>query len=76
MLVTAAVFHSTMLPYVVVAVLGLVTHAFTAVTMLAFVMAVIEVTWAGSSRSSKPTSPYDRRRLVPRSGYTAVGGSL
>jgi hypothetical protein len=40
MLVTAAVFHSPMLPYVllVAAVLGLVTHAVTAVAMLLFVM--------------------------------------
>ena len=40
MLVTAAVFQSPMLPYVVVAVLGLVTHAVTAVPMLPSVMAV------------------------------------
>jgi hypothetical protein len=40
MLVTAAVFHSTMLPYVATAVVGFVAHAVTAVPMFAFVMAV------------------------------------
>jgi hypothetical protein len=40
MLVTTAVFQSAMLPYVVVAVLGLVNHAVTAVPMFVFVMAV------------------------------------
>ena len=40
MLVTAAVFQPTMLPYVAVAVVGLVIHAVTAVPMLASVMAV------------------------------------
>ncbi len=40
MLVTAAVFQSTMLPYVVVAAAASVTHAVTAVPMLLFVMAV------------------------------------
>ena len=40
MLVTATVFQSPMLPYAVVAVLGLVTHTFTAVTMLLSVMHV------------------------------------
>jgi hypothetical protein len=38
--VTDAVFQSAMLPYVVAAVPGLVTHAVTAVPMFAFVMAV------------------------------------
>ncbi len=37
MLVTAAVFQPAMLPNVVVAVVGLVTHAVTAVPMLPFV---------------------------------------
>ena len=40
MLLTAEVSQSTMLPYVVVAVLGLVTQAVTAAPMLLFVMAV------------------------------------
>ncbi len=40
MLLTAAVFQPTMLPYVVAAVLGLVTQSVTAVPMFAFVMAV------------------------------------
>ena len=40
MLVTAAVFQPAIGPYVVVAVVGLVTHAVTAVPMLPFVMAV------------------------------------
>jgi hypothetical protein len=40
MLLTAAVFQSAMLPYVVAAVVGFVTHAVTAVAMFAFVMAV------------------------------------
>jgi hypothetical protein len=38
--VSAAVFQPTMLPYVVAAVPGFVTHAVTAVPMLPFVMAV------------------------------------
>jgi hypothetical protein len=38
MLVTAAVFQPPMLPYVVVAVVGLVIHAVTAAPMLASVM--------------------------------------
>ena len=38
--VTDAVFQSAMLPYVVAAVPGLVTHAVTAVPMFVFVMAV------------------------------------
>ncbi len=38
MLVTAAVFQPTMLPYVVVAVVGSVSHAVTAVPMLALVI--------------------------------------
>jgi hypothetical protein len=40
MLLTAAVFQPTMLPYVVAAVTGLVTQAVTAVRMFVFVMAV------------------------------------
>jgi hypothetical protein len=40
MLLTAAVFQPTMLPYVFTAVPGLVTHAVTAVPMFVFVMAV------------------------------------
>ena len=44
MLVTAAVFQLTMLPYVVVAVVGLVTHAVTAVPMLPSVMHKAHVT--------------------------------
>jgi hypothetical protein len=40
MLLTEAVFQLTMLPYVVVAVAGLVNHAVTAAPMLLFVMAV------------------------------------
>jgi hypothetical protein len=38
MLVTAAVFQSTMLPYAVAAVVGLVSHAMTATPMLHCVM--------------------------------------
>ena len=40
MLVTAAVFQSAIDPYVVVAVVGLVTHAITAVFKFVSVMAV------------------------------------
>ena len=40
MLVTAAVFQSAMLPYVVAALLRLIAHAVTAAPMFAFVMAV------------------------------------
>ncbi len=40
MLLTALVSQSVMLPYVVVAALGLVNHAVTAAPMFAFVMAV------------------------------------
>jgi hypothetical protein len=40
MLVTAAVFQPTILPYVVIAVVGLVAHAVKAVPMLASVMGV------------------------------------
>ena len=40
MVVTAAVFQPTMLPYVVVAVVGFVIHDVTAVSMLESVMAV------------------------------------
>jgi hypothetical protein len=40
MLLTAEVSQSTMLPYVVAAVTGLVTHSVTAVPMFVFVMAV------------------------------------
>ena len=40
MLLTAEVSQPTMLPYVVVAVLGFDLHAVTAVPMFAFVMAV------------------------------------
>jgi hypothetical protein len=42
MRVTAAVFQSPMLPYVVAAVVGLVIHAVTAVAMLASVMQVTQ----------------------------------
>jgi hypothetical protein len=44
MLVTAAVFHSTMLPYVVDAVGRLVVHAVTAMPMLPFVMHMAHAT--------------------------------
>ncbi len=44
MLVTAAVFQSTIGPYVVVAVVGLVAHAVTAVAKFALVMAVSAAT--------------------------------
>jgi hypothetical protein len=44
MQLTAAVFQSAMLPYVVVAALGVVTHAVTAVAMLLFVMHMAHVT--------------------------------
>jgi hypothetical protein len=43
MLVTAAVFQSAMLPYVVVAVVGSVAHNVTAAPMLLFVMHVAHI---------------------------------
>jgi hypothetical protein len=44
MQLTALTFQSAMLPYVVVAALGVVTHAVTAVAMLLFVMHMAHVT--------------------------------
>ena len=44
MSLTAAVFHATMLPYVVAAVVASVSHAVTAVRMLLFVMHMAQVT--------------------------------
>jgi hypothetical protein len=52
MSVTAAVFHVTILPYVVVAVLGFILHAVAAALMLSFVIAVSEWTPPRSERSS------------------------
>jgi hypothetical protein len=43
-LVTAEVLHSAMSPYVVAAVVGLVTHAVTAAPMLPFVMHMAHAT--------------------------------
>ena len=61
MLVTAAVSQSAIGPYVVVAVVGLVTHAITAVFKFASVMAVSAVTCAGRKRSSaRPARRVDR----------------
>ena len=44
MSLTAAVFHSTMSPYVVAAAVELVSHAITAAPMLPFVMHMAHVT--------------------------------
>ena len=51
MLVTADVSQSAIEPYVVVAGVGLVTHAITAVFKFASVMAVCAATCAGRKRS-------------------------
>ena len=61
MLVTAAVFQSAIGPYVVVAVLGLVSHSVAAVPMFPLVMAVCAATCAGrKSSSTTPTRRCDR----------------
>jgi hypothetical protein len=61
MLVTAAVFQSAIGPYVVVAVVGLVSHAVAAVSMFALVTAVCAATCAGrKSSSATPTRRCDR----------------
>jgi hypothetical protein len=61
MVVTAAVFHSAIGPYVVVAVVGLVSHAVAAVPMFALVIAVCTATCAGrKSSSATPTRRCDR----------------
>jgi hypothetical protein len=61
MLVTAAVFQSAIGPYVVVAVVGLVSHAVAAVPMFASVMAACAATCAGrKSSSATPTRRCDR----------------
>jgi hypothetical protein len=61
MVVTAAVFQSAIGPYVVVAVVGLVSHAVAAVLMFALVMAVCASTCAGrKSSSTRPTRRCDR----------------
>ena len=61
MLVTAAVSQSAIGPYVAVAVVGLVTHAITAVFKFVSVMAVCAATCAGRKRSSaRPTRRCDR----------------
>ena len=61
MLVTAAVFQSAIGPYVVVAVVGSVSHAVTAVPMFVLVMAVCAATCAGrNSSSATPTRRCDR----------------
>ena len=58
MLITAAVFQATMLPYIVTAVVGLVSHAVTAVPMLALVMAVRELVGDGVGAGVGPqTTP-------------------
>jgi hypothetical protein len=65
MLVTPAVFHSAMLPYVVAAVLGLVIHAVAAEPMLLWVMAVRELTCAGWSISNaKVAKAFDAPKTV------------
>ena len=60
MLVTAAVFQSPIGPYVVVAVLGLVTHAVTAVRMFASVM-VVSTCAQGRMRCALTTTAAQRR---------------
>jgi hypothetical protein len=61
MLVTAAVFQSAIGPYVVVAAVGSLTHAITAVFKFVSVMAVCAATCAGSARSSaRPARRCDR----------------
>ena len=52
MVVTADVFQSAIGPYVVVAVVGSVTHAITIVFKFASVMAVCATMCAGRKRSS------------------------
>ncbi len=70
MVVTAAVFHSAMLPYVVAAVVGLVAHAVAAPPMFALVMAFCAATRAGTTSSStRPTRRRDHRP-VPRIGFS------
>ncbi len=63
MLLTAEVSQSTMLPYVVVAVLGFVFHAATAVPMFAFVMAV-RACAQGRMRCAITTTATQRRQLT------------
>ena len=65
MLVTATVFQSPMLPYVVAAVVGLVSHRVTAAPMFASVMVVWELTWAGRSISNaKRAKAFDVPKIV------------
>jgi hypothetical protein len=64
MLVTASVFHSTTLPYVATAVVGLVAQASTAAPMLPFVMAVCPCATGVKAQLKVSTAPMSRRRLT------------
>ena len=73
MLVTAAVFQPTMLPYVAAAVVGLVTHAVAAVPMFAFVMAVCACAPGAKAQLKMRTVPMSRRRVTQHGNVDSRG---
>ncbi len=74
MVVTAAVFQSAMLPYVVAAVVGLVAHAVAAVPMFTFVMAVCDCAPGVNAQLKMRTVPMSRRRLTLRGNVDSRAG--
>ena len=73
MSVTAAVFQPTMLPYVVAAVTGSVTHAVAAVPMLAFVTVVCACATGMKTQLRMSTAPMSRQRLTLRGNADSRG---
>ncbi len=76
MLVTADVSQSAIGPYVVAAVLGLVSHAVAAVPMFAFVMAVCACAPGVNAQQKMRTVPMSRRRLTLRGNVDSRGRHL
>ena len=72
MSVTAAVFQPTMLPYVVAAVTGSVTHAVAAEPMLVSVM-VVSACATGMKTQLRSTAPMSRQRLTLRGNADSRG---
>jgi hypothetical protein len=74
MLVTAAVFQSAMMPYVIAAVVGLVAHAVTAAPMLPFVIVVGCACATGMKAQLKMSTPPMSRRRFMLGGYVDSRG--
>jgi hypothetical protein len=76
MQLTAAVSQSAMLPYVVAAVVGFVTHAVAAEPMLLFVIGVSACATGVMEQLKMSTAPMSRRRFTLRRNVDCCGRHL